>query len=75
MTLDIRYPIGWLFSVIGVLLVAQGAFGGPAPTADVVDLNIDLWWGLAMLVFGGGMLALAQRHGRRGRSARGGDAG
>jgi hypothetical protein len=61
MTLDIRYPIGWLFSLIGALLIAEGVFGGAAPAAAADNLNINVWWGLVMLVFGGSMLVFARK--------------
>ncbi|MEP6495845.1 MAG: hypothetical protein ABJF01_24405 [bacterium] len=56
--LDIRAPIGGLFSVLGLMLAGYGAFAGaPTPT----DINIDLWWGLVMLVFGISLLIFARR--------------
>lgn len=56
--LDIRYPIGGLFLVIGLLLVPYGWFvqGAFTPIAS----NIDLWWGLVMLVFAALLLSLAR---------------
>lgn len=56
--LDIRYPIGGLFLVIGLLLVPYGWFvqGALTPIAS----NIDLWWGVVMLVFGVLLLSLAR---------------
>jgi hypothetical protein len=51
-SLDIRYPIGGLFAVLGLLLTGYG-------TATAGDVN--LWWGLVMLVFGGLMLWSARR--------------
>lgn len=56
--LDIRYPIGGLFLVIGALLVPYGWFvqGALTPIAS----NIDLWWGVVMLVFGVLLLSLAR---------------
>jgi hypothetical protein len=65
MRLDIRLPLGLLFALIGLLLVAQGLFGGSEPAAgraaQAAGLNIDLWWGVAMASFGGLMLALSRR--------------
>ena len=61
MGLDIRWPIGIMFSLIGVLLVVYGAATGS--DAELykrsLDLNINLRWGLVLLVFGAAMLALA----------------
>jgi hypothetical protein len=65
MRLDIRLPLGLLFALIGLLLVAQGLFGNSELTAHQVaqaaGINIDLWWGVAMAAFGGLMLALSRR--------------
>lgn len=57
--LDIRAPIGGLFSVLGLMLAGYGA---AAPQASIgVGINIDLWWGLIMLTFGVALLLLARR--------------
>ena len=56
--LDIRYPIGGLFLVIGALLVPYGWFVQGALTP--IGSNIDLWWGVIMLVFGVLLLSLAR---------------
>jgi hypothetical protein len=55
--LDIRYPMGALFAVLGLLLILYGL---TAETAIVpLRSNIDVWWGLIMLVFGALLLSLA----------------
>lgn len=61
MGLDIRYPIGFLFSLVGIMLTVYGLV-----TSSNVELyerslgiNINIWTGLGMLVFGVFMLALA----------------
>lgn len=56
--LDIRYPIGGLFLILGALLVPYGLFVQSAITP--LNSNIDLWWGVVMLVFGALLLALAR---------------
>ncbi len=50
MGLDIRWPIGLMFTLIGVLLAVFGLVKG----ADSVSLgiNINLIWGAVLLVFG-----------------------
>ena len=64
---DIRYPIGGLFVVLAALLIPYGLFFQRAlPTGDI---NIDLWWGLAMLTFGVAMLALGRAADRRHHAA------
>jgi hypothetical protein len=67
MKLDIRLPIGLLFTLIGALLVLQGYFAAPRVRPGGAGLNIDLAWGAVMVVFGALMLTLAIRH-ARGRS-------
>jgi hypothetical protein len=53
-SLDVRLPIGGLFTVLGLLLAGYGvATGGdPALYARSLSVNVNLWWGLVMLVFG-----------------------
>jgi hypothetical protein len=66
MGLDIRLPIGIIFSIYGVILLIYGAVADPAIFREKsLGVNIDLWWGLAMLVFGVFMGALALRASRR----------
>ena len=57
--LDLRKPTGWFFLLIGLTLVAMGA--GTTARAPLTDANVNLWAGLAMLLFGGGMLWLTRR--------------
>jgi uncharacterized protein YhhL (DUF1145 family) len=63
MGLDIRWPIGLLFSLVGVMLVVYGFItGGDAETYKrSLDINVNLRWGLVLLVFGATMLILAWR--------------
>lgn len=69
MGLDIRLPIGGMFATVGLLLTIYGAVtGGDARMYErALGVNINLWWGVAMLAFGLVMLAL----GRRGAKAQG----
>ncbi len=67
MTLDLRIPIGLLFGVLGVLLLGYGAATGPETYRQSLGINVNAWWGLALLVFGLAMLGLAWRAGRRNR--------
>ena len=52
MGLDIRWPIGIIFTIYGVLLILYGLVADPAIFVSSDGVNIDLWWGVAMLVFG-----------------------
>ncbi|HTY87666.1 MAG TPA: hypothetical protein VMB80_09405 [Candidatus Acidoferrum sp.] len=59
MGLDIRWPIGLMFTLIGALLMITGAATGA--DARSLNININLWWGLVLLVFGVAMLLGAVR--------------
>jgi hypothetical protein len=61
MQLDVRVPIGLLFSVLGVLLTVFGAVSDRAIYQQSLGVNINLLWGLAMLAFGVVMLLLGRR--------------
>jgi len=62
MGLDIRLPIGLMFSLVGVLLLVAGKiYDSTAMRAKSLGINIDLYWGLFLLVFGLWMLWLALR--------------
>ncbi|HZF68215.1 MAG TPA: hypothetical protein VEZ47_09265 [Gemmatirosa sp.] len=66
--LDLRYPIGGLFVVLGLILAGYGMFTGSdvAMYARSTAINVNLWWGLVMLATGAIFLALAMRAGRTG---------
>jgi hypothetical protein len=59
--LDVRWPIGGLFTITGVLLVVYGLLSDPAIYQKSLGINVNLWWGLALSVFGGLMLLFAYR--------------
>ncbi len=65
MTLDIRTPIGYFFSLIGAILVVFGLVSDRAIYERSQGINVNLWWGAALLVFGLAMLGLARRAGRK----------
>jgi hypothetical protein len=67
MGLDIRLPIGIIFSVYGLILMVFGLATDPAIFERSLNVNIDLWWGAAMLVFGLFMGGLALRASRQNR--------
>jgi hypothetical protein len=66
--MDLRLPIGGLFALLGVLIGGYGiATNGDASHYEQsLGVNINLWWGLVMLVFGTVMLLLAFRARGRG---------
>jgi hypothetical protein len=61
MKLDLRLPIGLMFSIIGALLVVFGLASDPAIYQRSLGINVNLWWGLVLLVFGLVMLLLVRR--------------
>lgn len=62
MGLDIRLPIGLLFTLIGMLLVGFGWFGDAEIYRKSLGINVNVWWGLVMMAFGVGALLLSRRH-------------
>jgi len=52
MGLDIRLPLGLLFTVIGALLAIFGALSDASIYARSLNINVNLWWGLVMVGFG-----------------------
>ena len=65
MGLDIRWPIGIIFTIYGAILMVYGWITDPEIFLSSMGVNIDLWWGTAMLVFGLLMGALALRSSRQ----------
>jgi len=64
--LDIRLPIGALLALTGAILVIFGLVSDPAIYARSLGVNINAWWGAALILIGGVMLSLAARARRRG---------
>ena len=59
---DLRLPLGWLFVVLGTLIVCAGL--GAQVTSEGMSLgwNIDFVWGAVMIGFGLICLWLTRRH-------------
>ena len=61
MGLDIRWPIGLMFTLVGLMLTVYGFI----TRADAemyhrsLDININLIWGVVLLAFGAFMLVMA----------------
>jgi uncharacterized membrane protein HdeD (DUF308 family) len=62
--LDLRVPSGWFFTVLGLILLGMGIFA-PDTRAALSNANVNLYCGLAMLVFGLFLLVMAWRASRR----------
>jgi hypothetical protein len=65
MNFDLRLPIGALFTIYGILLTGYGLLGDKAQCARSLGLNVNLGWGVVLLVFGLGMLLASRRAGTR----------
>ena len=58
MGLDIRYPIGMMFTLLGLLLAGTGLF---SPDQLSLGININLIWGAFLFLFGALMWGSAVR--------------
>ena len=56
MQLDVRYPIGLLLTLYGLILAIQGLIA----RATVLGLNVNLYWGAVMTVCGLTVLCFAK---------------
>jgi ABC-type Fe3+-siderophore transport system permease subunit len=68
MGLDIRWPIGLMFTLIGALLAVFGAVV-QSDHAISLGININLVWGVVLLAFGILMLLGAAKGGKTPPSA------
>lgn len=59
--LDVRLPIGGMFTLFGIILAVYGLVSSEAIYQRSLGINVNLWWGLVLLVFGLAMLGLAYR--------------
>ena len=57
--LDLRWPIGLMFTLIGVLLTVYGSVNSAG--SQSLGMNINLIWGIVLLIFGVLMLFGAVR--------------
>lgn len=69
--LDIRYPIGGMFVILGSILVVFGIISD-ARIYEIhsFGVNVNLGWGCLLLGFGGFMLAMAGRAKQKGRKTK-----
>jgi hypothetical protein len=61
MNLDIRLPIGILFSLLGAILALYGLLGDASRNEQSLGVNLNLGWGLVLLVFGLVMFVFGRR--------------
>jgi hypothetical protein len=66
MGLDIRTPIGLMFGIFGLLLTGYGLMTrGSEIYQRSLGYNINLEWGIVLLVFGAVMLWLGRKGGKQ----------
>jgi hypothetical protein len=67
MILDLRVPLGLMFTLVGLILTLFGlkTNGNAALYAPSLGINANLWWGLVLLAFGLTMLLLGRRGQKR----------
>ena len=62
MGLDLRLPLGLMFSVIGLIMLGYGLLTrGSGQYALSLGLNVNVGWGAVMLIFGSLMFLLGWR--------------
>jgi hypothetical protein len=63
MGIDIKFPIGLMFSILGILLTFYGLFTNSDEVlySRSLGINVNLWSGAGMLIFGLIMLFLVYR--------------
>ena len=61
MDLDLRWPLGLIFSLFGAILSVYGRVSDVSLYRRSLGVNINLLWGAVLLVFGLLMLGLAIR--------------
>ena len=64
MGLDIRVPIGLMFSVFGLILSIYGMASDRAIYAKSLGINVNMGWGVVLLAFGLIMLTAGIRGNR-----------
>jgi uncharacterized membrane protein HdeD (DUF308 family) len=58
---DLRRPTGFLFALLGLILVAYGLIYPEVQAPLEPGVNVNLWCGLMLLIFGGCLLWLSYR--------------
>ncbi|MBL8178926.1 MAG: hypothetical protein JNK48_29905 [Bryobacterales bacterium] len=64
MGLDLRFPIGLLLAIVGLVLAIYGSLTDPSIYQRSLGLNINLYWGVVLLLTGAILLAAARRSAR-----------
>ena len=66
MNLDLRIPMGMMFTLVGLILTLYGAGTVGSHIYDKsLGINANLNWGIVLLIFGGTMYILGRRGQRK----------
>jgi hypothetical protein len=57
--MDLRVPSGWFFLILGAILIGMGLLS--SSTAPLTAVNVNLYTGVVMAIFGGWMLWLSKQ--------------
>jgi len=62
MNLDLRIPMGLMFTLVGIILTAFGIAtrGNLDLYARSLNINVNLWWGIVLVIFGQIMFQLGR---------------
>ncbi|MEW6455687.1 MAG: hypothetical protein AB1410_03100 [Acidobacteriota bacterium] len=63
--LDLRVPMGALFSILGILLVVYGIFSPKEIYKISHGININFYWGISLFLFGVILLIMASLYKRK----------
>jgi hypothetical protein len=63
MILDLRIPMGLMFTLVGLILTVFGlkTNGDAVLYAQSLGINANLWWGIVLFAFGLTMFLLGRR--------------
>lgn len=50
--LDLKIPLGCLLTFYGIVLTVYGIFSDKSMYSKSLGIDINIWWGLIMLVIG-----------------------
>ncbi len=67
MNLDLRIPMGLMFTFTGLILTVFGFLsrGDVKLYAQSLGIDVNLWWGMVLLVFGLTMFLMGRRGQKR----------
>lgn len=52
MIVDLRIPVGGLFALLGLIMIVFGLISDPAIYQRSLGINVNVWWGIVLAVFG-----------------------